>query len=180
MNSKLGKVLIGVLVLLIAISGLSPMASAKSIEKEKTIKEYSENEASELIDFIQNEAIEVDKNGYAKVDLQKVKDKFGYIPQEYIDFNNDNKNINENLTEDEGITTHAIPGTRKYDICITDEIKSQFKDIVGVSSFTAAIEALAEGSKGATAKHLVKAGAKGGIHGIVLSLGWIQVKCLGA
>lgn len=45
---------------------------------------------------------------------------------------------------------------------------------------TDAAESLAAGAEWQAAKHVIKAGAKGGIHEIVLSLGWIQIKCIGS
>ncbi|MDM5296600.1 hypothetical protein QUF51_00015 [Bacillus pumilus] len=138
-----------------------------------------------MIDFIENEAIQIDRYGNATVNLEVIKNKFGYIPQEYIDFNNSNKNLYECAAVEpfNTVSTYAkAPKWKqsKYDQCLEKEIKAQWKDALGVSAFTSAIEALAAGQKTKAAKYMIKAGAKGGIHGLVLTLGWIQIKCLGS
>lgn len=181
MFKKLFSVIITV-VMLTSFLVTPAISSAASKEGEETIKGYSKEETLEMIRFIEEEAIEVDENGNAKVNLEKIKDRFGYIPQEYIDFNKENKNINECTTNpiNNSIIMRAKIGPTDYQKCVMKEIKGSWKDALGVSALQSAIEALDAGRKWAAAKHIIKAGAKGGIHGIVLTLGWIQVKCIGA
>lgn len=162
---------------------LIPAANAAT-PNELDKLDISEQELLDMIDFIENEAIQIDRDGNATVNLKVIKNKFGYIPQEYIDFNNANKNLYE-CAAVEPLNTVSTSYTKppkpsKYDQCLAKEIKAQWKDALGVSAFTAAIEALASGQKMKAAKYLIKAGAKGGIHGLVLTLGWIQIKCLGS
>lgn len=164
---------------------LIPAANAAT-PNELDKLDISEQELLDMIDFIENEAIQIDSYGNATVNLEIIKNKFGYIPQEYIDFNNANKNLYECAAVEpfNTVSTYAKAPKKmepsKYDKCLTREIKAQWKDALGVSAFTAAVEALASGQKMKAAKYLIKAGAKGGIHGLVLTLGWIQIKCLGS
>ena len=177
----LKRLLFSMLVFFLAITTIAPAANAETTE-EDVIDAYGEKETLDLINFIQTEALQIDEDGNAKVDLQKIEQKLGYIPNEYIEFNNSNKNVNSCVASETTIKT-PVASTKaikvsKYEQCVANEIFGGWKEILGVSAFQAAVEALQQGKKLAAARLLVKAGAKGGIHGLVLTLGWVQVKCL--
>ncbi|MFF5997123.1 hypothetical protein AAGS61_20700 [Lysinibacillus sp. KU-BSD001] len=178
--NKFFKVFSWILTLTLVFTVFAPMGNA---QEKDVIEGYDEAEFLELMNFVKS-TIEVDELGNAKVNLEKIENELGYIPQDYIDFNNSDKNINvctqQNTTLNSLKRVSTYSYSSPYNDCIVNEIKIAWKDITGVASLTAAIEALAAGKELEAAKHIIKAGAKGGIHGIVLSLGWIQIKCIGA
>lgn len=180
--NRIAKILSVLMSIALVFTIFSPLQG--KAQELNNIEGYDEEGLSKLLDFVKS-AIEVDEFGEAKVNLEKIEKKFGYIPQEYIDFNNSQKNINTctsvaplNTSIDSRNMTYAT-AEPSYNTCVLNEFKSTWKDITGVASLTAAVEALAAGKELKAAQHLFKAGAKGGIHGIVLSLGWIQIKCIG-
>lgn len=144
---------------------LSQPANAQNKNKEVLETETSqtnEDELAEELNYIYNNIIITDENGQAKeVNLDKAKERYGYVPQE---FKNAQAEVQKAQTTEESTKLRAMPKTAEQ--CYREKLESMYKGLVPIAQ----IQNMVENPNLDNAKAFSKAAIKAGIQGNVASM----------
>lgn len=155
-NSK--KILI---LCLSAILVLTSLGLVNSNQTKADTKESQEQKAKELqkeILFAMNEATETNQNGeVTKVNTQKIKERYGYIPKEY-------KQIQQNINNDAPMVNALkakLPKTANQ--CFNEKMSGMLGDLIPVAAFSRVYSNPNPNPKNILyfSKKAIKAGVKG-------------------
>lgn len=176
LNSKRTLVFLVAIIFLISslLMVLSPSANAQEEKKDDTVQ-LNEKELNEEGQFIKNEALKIDENGQpVGIDLNKVEQRHGYIPQEAKDAN---ANLEEKATKKGELEKEVGNGYKNSNDCFYSEVIKSIKSSLPPAVISAVLDYANSGQYGKAAKRLAKAGVKGSGVGTVYTIVSIDTQC---
>lgn len=152
----------------------SPLANAQEKNKDNT-GQLSDKELNEESQFIKNEALKFDENGQpVGIDLNKVKQRHGYIPQEAKEAN---AILEEKAIKKGEVVEEVGNGYKNSNDCFYSEILKNVKSSLPTTVISAVADYAKSGQYGKAAKRLIKSGVKGSEVGIVYTIVSVDTQC---
>lgn len=153
---------------------LSSSVNAQEETNEDTTQ-LNEKELNEEGQFIKNEALKTDENDQpVGIDLNKVEQRHGYIPQEAKDAN---AALEEKATKKGEVEKEVGSGYKNSNDCFYSEVTKSIKSSLPPAVISAVLDYANSGQYGKAAKRLGKAGVKGSGVGTVYTIVSIDAQC---
>ncbi|WP_426427770.1 hypothetical protein [Staphylococcus equorum] len=153
---------------------LSPSADAQEETKDNA-EQLNEKELNEEGQFIENEALKIDENGQpVGIDLNKVEERHGYIPQEAKDAD---VALEEKVTKKGEVEKEVGSGYRDSNDCLYSELTKTLKASLPTTVINSVIDYANSGQYGKAIKKLGSAGFKGSGIGTVYTVVSIDAEC---
>lgn len=155
---------------------LSQPANAQNKNKEVLETETSqtnEDELAEELNYIYNNIIITDENGQAKeVNLDKAKERYGYVPQEFKDAQAE---VQKAQTMEESTKLKAMPKTAEQ--CYREKLESMYKGLVPIAQIQNMVENPNLDNAKAFSKAAIKAGIKGNVASMAAQIIYYNTEC---
>lgn len=157
------------------VSSLVVFVSSSANASENT--KASDQEIDKEGEFVKNEAIKKDKNGQpVGIDLDKVKQRHGYIPQEAKDANTKLEQQAEQQSSS-GVKKEVGSGYKNSNDCFYSEVTKSIKQSLPPTVLSAVLDYAKSGEYAKGAKRLAKAGVNGSGIGTVYTVVSISTQC---
>lgn len=155
---------------------LSQPANAQNKNKEVLETETSqtnEDELAEELNYIYNNIIITDENGQAKeVNLDKAKERYGYVPQEFKDAQAE---VQKAQTMEESTKLKAMPKTAEQ--CYREKLESMYTGLVPIAQIQNMVENPNLDNAKAFSKAAIKAGIKGNVASMAAQIIYYNTEC---
>lgn len=115
------------------LSYLSPQVSAEKNQLDTDISNLTEEEIAEELTYIFNNAVSYDENNVPVIDENTLIERYGEVPQEFKDLNNQIANINQEPSI--GVLNYADRNE-----CFRDKIAESYGSVFTTSTIAAFLE----------------------------------------
>lgn len=122
-----------VLIISTLLSYLSPQASAETNNVNTDISNLTDEEIAEELTYIFNNAVFHDENGTPIIDENALIERYGHVPQEFEDLNNQISNLNQEPNI--GVLNYSDRNE-----CFRDQIAETYGNVFTTTTIAAFLE----------------------------------------
>lgn len=173
MTISVKKTLLFSVAFLTTLSFILSVFPTSAFANQEESQEIQAEELAKEIEFSMNEATTKDENGkVTNVNIEKIKQRYGYVPQEYTQMQKDLKN-GEYI--ENSFATRALKTSEQ---CFNEKMQGYLQDAIPLAAITSMYNNPSPKNIKKFSHKAVKAGLKGGAAGIAATITYNYSYCV--